>query len=61
MSQTTPVANDINFLTETLKSSVEDRLMLRTTLESALFKLGHSIGEIEEGLDAYYAAMRTVH
>lgn len=61
MSPNPPVANDIAFLTETLKSDVETRLMLRSTLEAALFKLGHSMKDIEDGLNAYYDQMRTVH
>lgn len=55
------VADDIAYLTETLKSPVDRQLLLRPSLEAALFRLGHSQREIDRGLHDYYAAMRTVH
>lgn len=55
------VSADIAFLTETLKSDYERLLMLRASLESALFKLGHEPDTIEAGLTAFYQSKRTVH
>lgn len=57
----TPVADDITYLTETLHSPIDQLVMLRPSLEAALFKLGHPYGDIEAGLNAFYDAQRTVH
>jgi len=57
----THVNDDIAYLTETLRSSVEQLLLLRPSLEAALFKLGHTHDVIEPALNAYYATQRTVH
>lgn len=55
------VADDIAYLTETIKSPVEQQVMLRPAIEAALYRLGHPQREIDRGLHDYYAAMRTVH
>ena len=57
----TPVTEDITYLTETLRTPIDQLVMLRPSLEAALFKLGHALPEINEGLNAFYNARRTVH
>lgn len=55
------IYEDISFLTEGLASPVETRIMLRSTLEAALFRMGHGEQEIDLALDSYYSAMRTLN
>ena len=57
----TSIHEDIAFLTENLVSPVETRLMLRSSLEAALFRIGYSAPEIDLALNSYYAEMRTLH
>lgn len=52
---------DIAYLTATLCSPVEKRVLLRPSLESALFRMGHDEDEIDAALDRYYNTLRTVH
>lgn len=60
MNETT-IHEDISFLTESLVSPVETRLMLRSSLEAALFRMGYTATEIDVALDTYYASMRTLN
>jgi hypothetical protein len=55
------VQEDIAYLTETLRSPIDQLILLRPSLEAALFKLGHSHADIEPALNLYYNARRTVH
>lgn len=55
------IHEDIAFLTEDLSSPVESRIMLRASLEAALFRMGYPAYEIDHALDLYYNGMRTLH
>ena len=52
---------DIIYLTQTLNSPVEKRLLLRPSLESALFRMGYDELTIDDALDRYYNTLRTIH
>lgn len=54
------IHEDIAYLTESLVSPVENRIMLRASLESALFRMGYTEAEIDDALNSYYSGMRTL-
>ena len=53
--------NDLAFLTEDIVSPPEQQLLLRSSLELALMRLGHDQRAITLALDEYYKTMRTLH
>ena len=55
------IDTDIAYLTQSLNSPVEKRVLLRPTLESALFRMGYDEVTIDAALDRYYNTLRTVH
>lgn len=55
------VREKLDFLVEKLVSPIEQRLMLRSTLEESLRKLGCDEQEITMALDEYYRRGRTLH
>lgn len=55
------IHTDIAYLTDTLKSPVEKRVLLRPSLEAALFRMGYPEAQIDDALDSYYNTLRTVH
>lgn len=51
----------LDFLVQNINSPYENKLLLRSTLETSLRKLGHNHADISKALDAYYNEGRTVH
>ena len=50
---------DLQFITQNIRSEAENLLVLRPTLESALFQMGHSIEAVREAVEQFYK--RTLH
>lgn len=53
--------NDLAFLVADIVSPPEQQLLLRSSLELALLRLGHDQRAITQALDEYYQTMRTLH
>lgn len=53
--------SDIEYLTDSLSSPVDRRVMLRPSLEAALFRMGYEAEAIDLALDRYYNGLRTIH
>lgn len=58
---TNSIDADLSYLTDTLTSKVETRVLLRPSLEAALFRMGYPEAQIDASLDNYYDTLRTVH
>lgn len=53
------IKQDLAFLTENINSPPDKMLLLRSTLEASLLKLGHSPEDVTDTLDDFYK--RSVH
>ena len=55
------IRENLLFLVENINSPFEQLLLLRSSLEASLLKLGHDPDEVTVALDEYYRRGRTLH
>lgn len=57
----TPTYDDLLFLVENINSPYDQLLMLRSTIELSLLKIGHNQDDVAEALEQFYKRGRTLH